>query len=663
MVLEDIKGIGLKRISALKEYGIYDIRDLVSLFPSDYRDTDVIKRADEADDGEYALLKGRVLSAPITKYVHKGFSFSTIEFQCTISGSRFSALYYNRPYIKNQFISGADYLVFGKVQSRKTICVLNPITERFDRVKNLKGILTLYPQVPGVPQNVLRGAIVAALDVVNIRTVIPRSECEDRGLKDLPDSYRMLHCPKNMSDVYAGVRRVAIEEMTKLIFAYRKVRQNSSFVRKDEYFDNAAELDRVIAGLSFNLTESQHSALSDIMNDLKADKYMNRLIMGDVGSGKTIVAFLAMYYAAMCGRQALILAPTEVLARQHYERFIQFFPDIQPIFLTSSLKADAKRKAVKDIADGAKIVIGTHSLFSKTIEFKDLALVVTDEQQRFGVAQRNAMEQKSKGADVLIMSATPIPRTMSLLLYGDLDVSLIERHNNAGSNIDTVFVPYLKVEDMFDYIAKRSRSGVQSYIVCPKIDEGETDTFSAKELYSELIKGAFRNISCALLHGKMKESEKNRIMSDFNSGRISVLISTTVVEVGIDVKAADIIAIMSAERYGLSQLHQLRGRVGRSGGKAYCFLITNTKNADSLERLNMLRNCADGFKLSEYDFETRGAGDFIGTRQHGFSPLMSFKIQKTYVDAAKEIADKLDDSILEILDPRYIDLISGVTLN
>lgn len=663
MVLEDIKGLGLRRITALKEYGIYDIRDLVALFPSAYRDTNIIKSADEADDGEYTLLKGIVQSAPVTKYVRKGFSFSTVEFQCQISKVKFFALYYNRPYIKNQFKPGTEYLIFGKIFCNRTIRVLNPIAERTDRVKNLKGILTVYPSVPGVPQNILRDAIADALDFVNIKSVIPDCERKERGLGDLHDSYRMLHRPNNMSEVYAGVRRVAIEEMTKLIFAYRKVRQNNSVNRRNAYLGGNGELNQAIAGLDFKLTESQRQALDDILNDLGSTKNMNRLVMGDVGSGKTIVAFLAMYYAVLSGRQALILAPTEVLARQHYTRFMQFFPGVLPVFLSASLKADVKRKALQNIADGAGIIVGTHSLFSKSVVFKDLALIVTDEQQRFGVSQRNSMQQKSDGADVLIMSATPIPRTMSLLLYGDLDVSHIERHNNAGGNTSTVFVPYIKVDDMFDYIAEKSREGVQSYIVCPKIEEGETDTFSAKELYNELIKGKFKDVSCALLHGRIKESEKDEIMSGFGSGRISVLISTTVVEVGIDVKAADIIAIMSAERYGLSQLHQLRGRVGRGGGKAYCFLVTNTKNAGSLERLNVLRDCADGFKLSEYDFETRGAGDFIGTRQHGFSPLMSFKIQKTYIDAAKEIADKLRDSVLELLEQRYLDMISGVTMN
>ncbi|MDR2090997.1 MAG: ATP-dependent DNA helicase RecG [Clostridiales bacterium] len=460
----------------------------------------------------------------------------------------------------------------------------------------------------------------------------------------LDEAYKKAHFPRDIDEAYSAQRRLAFEDFVKLIFTYKLLKeakeprnggkQASTDVMKD-YF----------AALPFSLTDSQKTAIGEILSDMTSRTYMNRILMGDVGSGKTAVAFAAAYFAAKSGMQTAFLAPTELLARQHYKTASEIFAPLRLSvkFLAASCAPAEKKDALRALEDGsADIVIGTHSLFSEGVRYKNPGLIIVDEQHKFGVSEKNALKEKSRAADVLTMSATPIPRALSLALLGELDVSTIERRSKIDEIIATRIVPAKKRNDMFEYIRKQAAAGGQAYIVAARIEDAEgIETDTVKALYKELKEGIFKDVNAALLHGKTEKAEKERIMNGFQSGEIKVLISTTVIEVGIDVKNANVMAVMNADRYGLATLHQLRGRVGRGSEKAYCFLHTAR---DGCERLRVLTEFSDGFRVAEKDFELRGGGNFLGERQSGgFEVLNDYiiEIDKELIAAAKKTAERI----------------------
>ena len=445
------------------------------------------------------------------------------------------------------------------------------------------------------------------LDNVKIEGQISNEFCQKNGLLPLNHCIRALHKPSNQGELFNAKNHAALQMLAFNLATFMLLKGQNSQIKRNRYDDNVSTLRKVINSLPYKLTEDQTQVVQNIINDLHSDRRMNRLIEGDVGCGKTIVAFAAMYYVALSGCQVALMAPTEILARQHYAKAIDFFGDIKCELLCSSQSKERQNEALFNIENGnAQIVIGTHAIFQDNVMFKNLALTVVDEQHRFGVAQRGNLENKGFNTDSLVMSATPIPRTLALTMYGDLDISVIKTLPSGKAKIFTKFVPKSKEKEMFDYIYTRTLIGEKSYVVCPRVEDEES--ISAVQMYKELKK-QFGSV-VGLIHGQMNEADKNKAMTDFVNGKIMILVCTTVIEVGIDVADAINIVIFDAERYGLSQLHQLRGRVGRGKKDSYCFLIS--KNEKPCQRLEYFARTNSGFDLAEYDFKQRGAGDFWG---------------------------------------------------
>lgn len=669
MNLIDIKGLGEKRLQILNDAGIFDIDDLCAFFPKKYFDTSLCP-ADCCDDGEYAVLSVQINGMPVTKYTRKGFNFTVIQVKCTLSGVNLKIIYYNRPYMSKTIKPDQRYLIFGQVLVSKNITVLNPVMELSDNPKQIKGIITVYNQIKGIPSNALRDYIARALQNIEVRSILSEEQKSSLNLIDLKQAYKILHYPNNLEEIEQATKTVAIEELTKTITAFWVLKNYDKKYRFYKYNDVFDKIKSKISSLPYQLTDDQLNALNDIIEDLKRPEIMNRMIEGDVGSGKSIVAFLALFYAVLNDKQGIIMAPTEILARQHYNNLKKLFPELNITFLSSGLKAEEKENALSDIKTSSQIIVGTHSLFQEGVVFKNPALAVIDEQQRFGVAQRKALEDKGNQMDVLLLSATPIPRTLSLVLYGDLDISFIKTNPKQRAGVETRFVPENKLQDMYDYIIAQASKQIQTYIVAPKIEQDEDLSGASVQSLFKMLQKRLLGLKVGLIHGKMKENQKAKIMNDFKNKKIDVLVSTTVIEVGIDVPSAAIMVIFDAHRFGLSQLHQLRGRIGRGSIKGYCFLVTDCKNKDSLKRLEVFKNNYDGFYLAEYDMSVRGMGDFLGTRQHGLAGVFNnLKLNQEWVNTAKELSthilndnDKMKN-IIDIIGYKYKELLKNVTLN
>ena len=423
MNLIGIKGLGEKRLKILNEAGIYSIQDLCAFFPKKYFDT-TLTSADTCEDGEFALLKAKVYDTPITKYPRKNFNYTIIPCKCSQSGVNFKVIYYNRPYLSKS-LKQDEYLIFGQTSINKSLTILNPVMEPADRPKQLTGIITIYNSIKGIPNNALRQAISLALERLEIQSILPDQVRQELGLIDLKQAYHIMHFPQDLASKDIAAKTVAIEELTKALTVFWMKKNYDTKDRAFVYKDVREKIELIIQRLPFELTQDQNTALSEIFNDFLSNKIMNRLIQGDVGSGKSIVAFLALYFVVLNGYQGLMMAPTEILARQHYINLKALFPEVNIEFLSSGLNAKQKEQSLINIKSNAQIIVGTHSLFQEGVVFKNPALAVIDEQQRFGVSQRKALEDKGASMDILLLSATPIPRTLSLVLYGDLSISQI----------------------------------------------------------------------------------------------------------------------------------------------------------------------------------------------------------------------------------------------
>jgi len=457
-----------------------------------------------------------------------------------------------------------------------------------------------------------------------------------------------VHNPKDFPSEQAAADRIAVEEYFSLISAFKVIKGSREQVRINKYNCTAESLKSFAKNrFNFEFTEGQKQAVNEIFKDMTGAKVMNRLLQGDVGSGKTAVSMCAVHIAVSSGYQAAILAPTEVLARQNYAVAKKIFEDYNVVLITGSMTATEKRRIKAGISAGLyQIVVGTHAILQEDVQFNNLSLCVCDEQQRFGVAQRSALTNKGNVPDVLVMSATPIPRTLSLIFYGDLDITTITDKPKDRIAIQTNIVPKEKYEDMLGFIEREIEQGKQAYLVCPKIDGDEEGTvISVTELFESIVQ-KFPNLSVGLFHGKMKDKEKNQVMQDFKDKKISLLVCTTVIEVGVDVPDATVMVIYNAERFGLSQLHQLRGRVGRSDKKSYCFLLTSVYEDEGLDRLKIIKDNNDGFKIAEFDYKLRGSGDFMGSRQSGkfMTDLGNLNYGTESIFLAKKISDEVFES-------------------
>ncbi len=636
MKLEDIKGLGAKRIAALKASGIEDPLDLLLLFPSAYFDREAVIDWDTLKDGDDVIFLGEIVEKPIFKRVRKGLSF--VKAKMTSFGKTLTCTWFNQDFVYRQLVTKSHFIIGGKVKRySKSIEISAP---RIIPERDVK-ILPVYKLPKGLPQSVMTDAVAHAIKGLRVNGFVKDEVASEFGIMPLSAAVKAAHFPSDIPQAFHAVKSIATERLAYTVSIYNLVKGETE-KRVNKYGEHAAELSSAIKGLPFLLTDDQNNAIKKITERFRSPQKMNMLLQGDVGSGKTIVAFLAAYYAALSGYQTAIMAPTEILALQHASNAKAFFGPlgISVACLTGTLCAKDRSSVLDDIKSGrASVVIGTHALIGNSVIYKNLGFTVTDEQHRFGVCQRGSLENKTEGnTDNLVMSATPIPRTLALSLYGQLETVNLHSKPTSADSIMTAIVPQNKLADMYKYIADKANSGEKTYIVCPRIDSDEE--ISAIGLYEELKRGILGKVGIRLLHGKMKDKEKETVMREFAFGKINVLVATTVIEVGIDVSSATTMAIFGADRLGLSQLHQLRGRIGRRGQKSYCFIIEDGCNIP--ERLKFLCACNDGFRLAEYDFDARGAGDFLGVRQHGKSRLFAdVKIDAELITKAKGISERM----------------------
>lgn len=670
MKLTDIKGISDKRAQDLAKMNIFTPEDLMKHFPRNYLDLRKITPLEKCYNNDIVLTCGKLMTAPKMFTSARKLKCVRVAVEQGLRG--FTAVWFNQPYVMSHLRAGEEYLFYGRIKSDfGGVSIINPTFEPVDNNVKLKGIVPVYTVKGNITQKVVRDAVKSAIFGLDIKSVIPARLSKKYGLENLKTAYIDVHAPSDAETQKNAAERIALEEYFILVSAFRFIKGDRQQIRINQYSCTAADMREFISRFGFEFTEGQKNAVNDIFSDLSSPRSMNRLLQGDVGSGKTAVALCAIYTAVKSGYQAAMLAPTEILAEQNYKIISRLFPEYEVIFLSGSIKA-AEKKAIKaKIKSGeARIVVGTHAVLQGDVEFFNLSMCVCDEQHRFGVGQRSALVAKGIIPDVLVMSATPIPRTVSLIFYGDLDITEIKDKPKNRQPVATFLVPERKYEGMLGFIRDTVKGGNQAFCVCPKIEEDEEGTLmSVTELFEELS-AKLTGVRVGLLHGKMKDAEKARIMADFKAKAFDVLVSTTVVEVGIDVPNATVMVIYNAERFGLSQLHQLRGRVGRGADKSYCFLFTRSDDEKSLERLKVLCSSTDGFEIAEKDFEMRGSGDFMGTRQSGrfLNDLGDLVYPPSVIFSAKKLCDDAFSHPEELADLRThamdkYERLKDVTLN
>lgn len=668
MELKALKGISETREKELNKLGITSVEELVKYFPRGYLDLTQRMSIRDLYHNDMALVACTITQvAPINYYSR----YKTVQAYCQQNGEPFRAVWFNQPYVAQRLKEG-EYLLYGRVQNKYgQVSITNPTFEPLAANNRLKGIVPVYSLKAGLSQRLLRDAVKQALAKVRFDSLIPLPLQSKYAVQSLVKAYHQIHNPASMEEKEVASERIALEEYFVLLSAFQFIKGGKEDVRTNRYSVTAKDVKEFASRFPFEFTDGQKKAVNDIFEGVHAPGRMNRLIQGDVGSGKTAVALCGIFMAVKSGYQAAYLSPTEVLAKQNYDLIKGYFPDYEVGFLSGSSTAKEKRELKKALKEGKiDIICGTHAILQADVEFAALSFCVCDEQHRFGVAQRASLGEKGESVDTVVMSATPIPRTLSLIFYGDLDVTTITDKPKARQEVSTSVVSEAKYGDMLAYIGRECKKGKQAYFVCPKIEgDEEGSVMSVTELYEEL-KGRIPTARFALLHGKLKDKEKTQIMEDFKAKKIDCLVSTTVIEVGVDVPDATIMVIYNSERFGLSQLHQLRGRVGRGKDKSYCFLLLGSDSETARERLSVMKETSDGFKIAERDLEMRGSGDFMGTRQSGkvMNDLKNLRYSTQTIFMAKKLVDecfsgKYDLSELRIVAMRKYNELSGIVLN
>ncbi len=646
-----VKGVGASRAALFNKLGVYTVSDMISYFPRSYEDRSNLKKISQLTDGEFCAFEGTVISTVTESKPRKGLTIYKL-YVGDETGT-IIATWYNQHYIKKAFKLNERYVFYGKISRRyRSFEVLNPVYEKIDgrEMKNTCRIVPVYPATARLTQNVIRQVIENALELVigKLEDTLPRWLRNRYRLCEYNYAIQNIHFPDSGEDFRNARYRLVFEELLLLQLGLLSIRNSLEENRKGIQFSKVHEMESFVESLPFRLTEAQRRVFSEIEKDMESSKVMNRLVQGDVGSGKTIVAVLALFKAVKSGYQGALMVPTEILAEQHYKSVKSLFEGrgIRTALLTGSLGRKQKGEILAGIADGSiDVVIGTHALIEDQVKFHRLGLVVTDEQHRFGVRQRAVLSQKGVNPDVLVMTATPIPRTLALILYGDLDISIIDELPPGRKPVKTYVVNEKMRERVNNFIRKLVREGRQVYIVCPLVEESDAiEAKSALELAERIANHDFKDLRVGLIHGKMKASEKDKVMREFVEGKISILVSTTVIEVGVNVPNATLMVIENAERFGLSQLHQLRGRVGRGDHQSYCIMYNEGKTQVSVQRMKVMEETCDGFVISEKDLELRGPGEFFGTRQHGLPDL---KIANLYQDM--DVLKKAQEAAQEIL--------------
>lgn len=620
--LATICGIGEKKAQLLEKLGLFTLRDVLFFLPRDYQDFSKITLCAALEEGEQCVLVRFITEARVA-YPRRGLSI--VSAQAQDETGRVKIVWYNQPYRKKSVVSGQSVLIYGKVSKKNGQYTFeNPDIEAVENLgehsKKVRGILPIYSLTAGIGQKTMRSIVQICLEMCfgHVQETLPQSLKEQYGLCEINFAIENVHYPLDQEVLEQARRRLSMEELFFFLLAVGWMEKT----RKEENgiaYITDGHLQEFLQKISFELTEAQNKALLDIEQDMSKVVPMNRLIQGDVGSGKTILAFYAMYIANCNGYQSVLLAPTEILARQHVKEAQKIFGLMAGIeCLVGGMKKKERDALLERIASGqSRMIIATHAVLQDDIEFANLGLVITDEQHRFGVRQRATLTRK-EAVDILIMSATPIPRTLTLILYGDLDVTIMKGLPPGRKPIATHYVPPKKRDDLYRYIQNEAKKGNQSYIVAPLIEESDAVLAqSAQALYDELKEGALNDVDVDLLHGRMQADEKMAVLENFRKGETQVLVTTTVIEVGVDVPQATIIAIEGVDRFGLAQLHQLRGRVGRGQKQSYCFLLSQAASEDVQKRIDILCKSSDGFVIAQKDLELRGPGEFLGTRQSG----------------------------------------------
>ncbi len=616
-----IKGVGEKRAGLFNSLAIFDVDALVHFFPRKYEDWTNTKTVRELQNGELVSIKATMITPVKEHMIRRGMTL----YKCRFSDgeSIIHVTIFNNKYQAQALRVYEDYVLYGKIEKNLTNASMS--SPKIEKLDSGVRVHPIYPATGKLTSNAIAKVIKTALDSLDeIPETLDKSIRDKYNLISLDRAIRQIHFPDSDEDVQKARQRLIFEELLTLQLGLLKLKGRNKSVTnlsiKTDYTEEFKSL------LPFEMTGAQKRAIKDCLEDMAGSYPMSRLLQGDVGSGKTAVAAGLCYSVIKNGYQCALMAPTEILAVQHYEGLSKMLSaaGIRVRLLTGSTKAAEKREIKVSLMEGdIDLLIGTHAIIQNDVEFNALGLVITDEQHRFGVKQRAALTEKGEGIHTLVMSATPIPRTLGLILYGDLDISILDELPPGRQVIRTDVVDSRYHQRLYKFIKDAVNRGEQAYIVCPAIEESEdgSDLKSAQQYAEELSEGAFKGYNLGLLHGKMKPKEKDNVMKAFSSGDVQILIATTVVEVGVDVPNATIMVIENAERFGLSQLHQLRGRIGRGSQKSFCVLVSDSKSESSQNRLAVMKNNSDGFKIADEDLKARGPGDFFGERQHGLPQL------------------------------------------
>ena len=645
-----VKGIGEARARALAKIGITDLASLISYFPRAWEDRTQLYTIAALPEGEAACVRAMVAAPPTSAHIRRGMDL--LKVRVVDDSAALDLTFFNQPYLKNALAVGKTYVFFGKAEGSGTRRkMINPLFEPEGENRITGRIMPVYPLTAGISQNTMQKAIRQGLDACEeiLPDVLPDEIRLSHALCHIGYAYENIHFPESFEALAAARRRLTFEELFLLCTGLRLLRRRRTALSGPVC--RRTDMTPFYRALPFSLTSAQQRCVDEALHDMCQPRPMNRLCQGDVGSGKTMVAAACIYFAAKNGFQAALMAPTELLAQQHYRSLSPLLESlgVRCALLTGSLTPKQKKEIHTALAEGTlDFVVGTQALISKDVSFSALALVVADEQHRFGVAQRSPLSAKARNPHILVMSATPIPRTLALMIYGDLDLSVIDELPPGRQRVDTFAVPGSYHERVYRFLRKHIAAGRQAYIVCPLVggpdtipNEKKTVTDYTLRLQTEV----FPDLRIGCVHGKMKAREKDAVMSAFAAGALDILVSTTVIEVGVDVPNAVVMVVENAEQFGLSQLHQLRGRVGRGQYKSYCILFSDARSEETRARLKVMTETNDGFRIAQEDLELRGPGDFFGQRQHG---LPALKVADLQCDMAlMQEARRASDALLE----------------
>ena len=647
-----LPGIGPKKAALFAKLGIETLQDLIRYYPRDYEDRTKLLPIASLTADQPACFIASVVTTPQTHRIPKPGRKQLELTRLTVADhtGRLNLTFFNAAYVSDKLRRGETYCFYGAITGDYLgYAMTNPLFEPLDSAGELtRCVMPIYSLTAGLSNKNVQQAVQAALCRCEVEETLPDGLRQHHGLWGLEASIREIHSPTSPEGLEQARRRLIFEEFYVFSAALSLMRAQRRICSVPPYKTDVT--DSFAAALPFRLTGAQSRCIEEIFADLRFGKPMSRLVQGDVGSGKTMVAAAAAYCAFRNGKQTALMAPTEILAKQHFDRLEPLFAALgqRTVLLTGSMTAGQKKRCRELIAQGdADLVIGTHALLTEATVFSDLGLVIADEQHRFGVAQRAALLEKGNSPHLLVMSATPIPRTLALILYGDLEVSIIDELPPGRQPVESFLVDERYRARLNAFIRKQAEEGHQTFIVCPAIEESETESLKAAEQWAEtLARTVFPNLRLALLHGKMKGSEKEAVMTAFAAGEYDILVSTTVIEVGVDVPNATLMVVENADRFGLSQLHQLRGRIGRGGAKSYCILVSDNKSEETRSRLKALCATTDGFQIAQEDLKLRGPGDFFGSRQHGL-PIFRMGSLAQDLSILKEAQDAAAQTVSE----------------